>query len=74
MSRHANKAVGSASNEPLHVWTTLKSLLPWLWAYKARMLMAFGCLILAKLASVWVPIIFKNMIDALTPTENVALV
>lgn len=74
MSRHANKAAGSASNEPLHVWTTLKSLLPWLWAYKARMLTAFGCLILAKLASVWVPIIFKDMIDALTPTENVALV
>ena len=74
MSRHANKAVGPVSNEPLHVWTTLKSLLPWLWAYKARMLMAFGCLILAKLASVWVPIIFKDMIDALTPTENVALV
>ena len=74
MSRHGNKAVGSASNEPLHVWATLKSLLPWLWAYKARMLTAFGCLILAKLASVWVPIIFKNMIDALTPTQNVALV
>ena len=74
MSRHANKAVGPVSNEPLHVWTTLKSLLPWLWAYKARMLMAFGCLILAKLASVWVPIIFKDMIDALTPSENVALV
>lgn len=74
MSRHGNKAVGPASNEPLHVWATLKSLLPWLWAYKARMLTAFGCLILAKLASVWVPIIFKNMIDALTPTQNVALV
>ncbi len=74
MARHGNKAVGSASNEPLHVWATLKSLLPWLWAYKTRMLTAFGCLILAKLASVWVPIIFKNMIDALTPTQNVALV
>ncbi len=74
MSRHANKPVGPASSEPLHVWTTLKSLLPWLWAYKARMLTAFGCLILAKLASVWVPIIFKDMIDALTPSENVAFV
>ena len=74
MSRHANKPVGPANNEPLHVWTTLKSLLPWLWAYKARMLTAFGCLILAKLASVWVPIIFKDMIDALSVTENVALV
>ena len=74
MSRHANKPVGPANNEPLHVWTTLKSLLPWLWAYKTRMLTAFGCLILAKLASVWVPIIFKDMIDALTPAENVTLI
>ena len=74
MSRHANKPIGPANNEPLHVWTTLKSLLPWLWAYKARMLTAFGCLILAKLASVWVPIIFKDMIDALTPAENVTLI
>ena len=74
MARHGNKAIGPASHEPLHVWATLKSLLPWLWAYKTRMLTAFGCLILAKLASVWVPIIFKNMIDALTPTQNVALV
>ncbi len=73
MSRHANKPIGPANNEPLHVWTTLKSLLPWLWAYKARMLTAFGCLILAKLASVWVPIIFKDMIDALSPTQNIAL-
>ena len=73
MSRHGNKPVGPASNEPLHVWATLKSLLPWLWAYKARILAAFGCLILAKLASVWVPIIFKEMIDALTPGENVTL-
>ena len=74
MSRHGNKAVGPASNEPLHVWTTLKALLPWLWAYKGRMLAAFAALILAKMASVYVPIIFKNMIDALTPTENVTLV
>ncbi len=74
MSRHGNKSVGPASNKPLHVWATLKSLLPWLWAYKTRMLTAFGCLILAKLASVWVPIVFKDMIDALTPGENVTLV
>ena len=74
MSRHGNKSYSPPSNQPLHVWATLKSLLPWLLAYKARMLAAFGALLLAKLASVYVPIIFKNMIDALTPTENVALV
>ena len=74
MSRHGNKPVSPASNEPLHVWTTLKSLLPWLWAYRVRMLAAFGCLILAKLASVYVPIVFKNMIDALTGSYDAVLV
>ena len=74
MSRHENKPVGPANNEPLHVWTTLKSLLPWLWAYRGRMIAAFGCLLLAKLASVYVPIVFKNMIDALTGTYDVVLV
>lgn len=74
MSRHRNQAPRPTNNEPLHVWTTLKSLLPWLWAYRGRMLAAFGCLLLAKLASVWVPIIFKNMIDALSPGQDTLLV
>jgi len=74
MSRHRNKPVSPANNEPLHVWTTLKSLLPWLWAYRGRMIAAFGCLLLAKLASVYVPIVFKNMIDDLTGTYDAELV
>ena len=74
MSRHRNKPVSPANNEPLHVWTTLKSLLPWLWAYRGRMIAAFGCLLLAKLASVYVPIVFKNMIDDLTGTYDAVLV
>ena len=74
MSRHGNKTYGSASNEPLHVWNTLKSLLPWLWAYKVRMLAAFGALILAKMASVYVPIVFKHMIDKLGAGHETVLV
>ncbi|MGV1016164.1 MAG: ABCB family ABC transporter ATP-binding protein/permease [Fluviibacter phosphoraccumulans] len=74
MSRHRNKPVGPGGNEPLHVWTTLKSLLPWLWAYRGRMIAAFGCLLLAKLASVYVPIVFKNMIDDLGVGQDALLV
>ncbi len=74
MSRHGNKAVGPANNQPLHVWGTLKSLLPWLWAYRGRMIAAFGCLILAKLASVYVPIVFKDMIDDLGGGQHALLV
>ena len=74
MSRHGNKTYGPPSNQPLHVWATLKSLLPWLWAYRGRMMAAFGCLLLAKLASVYVPIVFKHMIDDLGAGQETLLV
>ena len=74
MSRHGNKTYGPPSNQPLHVWATLKSLLPWLWAYRGRMMAAFGCLLLAKLASVYVPIVFKHMIDNLGAGQETLLV
>jgi ABC-type transport system involved in Fe-S cluster assembly fused permease/ATPase subunit len=46
---------------------TLKSLFPYLWAYKWRVLIALTFLIGAKGANVTVPLIFKQLIDALTP-------
>ncbi len=46
---------------------TLRSLFPYLWAYKWRVLIALTCLIGAKAANVTVPLVFKQLIDALTP-------
>lgn len=51
-------------------WQTLKSLIPYLWAYKGRVLFALACLIAAKGANVTVPIVFKGIIDALTITPE----
>ncbi|MFN7834431.1 MAG: ABCB family ABC transporter ATP-binding protein/permease [Burkholderiaceae bacterium] len=48
-------------------WQTLKSLLPYLWAYKGRVTLALLCLVGAKLANVGVPLVLKHIIDALTP-------
>jgi len=45
---------------------TLKTLLPYLWVYKWRVLLALGCLVGAKLANVGVPIVMKRLIDSLT--------
>jgi ABC-type transport system involved in Fe-S cluster assembly fused permease/ATPase subunit len=45
---------------------TLKTLLPYLWVYKWRVLLALGCLVGAKLANVGVPVVMKRLIDALT--------
>lgn len=47
----------------------LNMLFPYLWQYKWRVFFALSCLILAKLANVSVPMVFKEMIDRLTNTE-----
>ncbi len=48
-------------------WKTLRTLLPYLWAYKGRVLFALGCLVAAKLATVSVPILLKDIVDGLAP-------
>ncbi|CAG0945659.1 partial ATM1-type heavy metal exporter, partial [Gammaproteobacteria bacterium] len=47
-------------------WQTIRSLLPYIWAYRGRVLFALACLIAAKLANVGVPLVFKEVIDAFT--------
>jgi len=50
-----------------HDWQTVKTLLPYLLQWRGRILLALACLIVAKLASVGVPLVFKNIIDGFTP-------
>jgi ATP-binding cassette subfamily B protein len=58
---------------------SLKSLLPFLWPkgeaeLKTRVVLASASLVVAKIANVYVPIVFKHMVDALgTPGALVAL-
>jgi ATP-binding cassette, subfamily B, heavy metal transporter len=51
-------------------WATLKTLFPYLWAYKWRMLLALGFLIGAKMANVGVPLLLKQLIDHMTITAS----
>jgi ATP-binding cassette subfamily B protein len=53
-----------------HIWQTLRTLFPYLWRYRLRVLAAMGCLIGAKVANVSVPLIFKEMIDGLSGGEQ----
>lgn len=46
---------------------TLRTLLPYLWAYKGRVVFALACLVAAKLATVGVPILLKHLVDSLSP-------
>ena len=56
-------------------WATIKTLLPYLWAYKGRVAIALICLVTAKMSLVAVPIVLKRLIDSLTPgAANASLV
>ncbi len=48
----------------------LRSLFPYLWRYRGRVILAFGLLILAKVANVSVPLVLKQIIDALDVSQN----
>ncbi|MDQ8022958.1 MAG: ABC transporter ATP-binding protein/permease [Moraxellaceae bacterium] len=71
--RRASPLPAPATGE-LHAWATIKSLLPYLWAWRGRVSLALVCLIAAKVANVSVPIIFKHVIDALSITREQALI
>lgn len=45
--------------------TNLKRMLPFLWSYKGRVLIALASLMLAKVATVSIPLILKDIVDAL---------
>lgn len=47
-------------------WNTIQTLLPYLWAYKWRVLIALVLLIGAKLANVGVPLVLKELVDSLS--------
>ena len=46
-------------------WQTLRSLIPYLMEFKGRVIVAMSLLILAKLANVAVPLVFKQIIDSI---------
>ncbi|MBA2659905.1 MAG: ABC transporter ATP-binding protein/permease [Nitrosospira sp.] len=46
-------------------WRTIRSLLPYLWEFKGRVILALTLLVMAKLATVAVPLVLKEIIDAL---------
>ena len=55
-----------APGQPRKDLQTLRALLPYLLAYPGRVALAVGCLVLAKVAVVGVPILLKHIVDALS--------
>ncbi|MRR50261.1 MAG: ABC transporter ATP-binding protein/permease [Rhodocyclaceae bacterium] len=53
----------------------MRSLLPYLWTWRGRVVFALVFLVGAKVSNVWVPLVFKHIVDALsTPQDKMLLV
>ena len=65
--RHHQTAAPSPNQQSRDGWGTIKTLLPYLWEYRGRVLLALSCLIAAKLANVGVPLVMKELVDTLVP-------
>ncbi len=71
MRRHSASSAEPAANQSTrNDWATLKTLVPYLWAYKWRVLLALTFLVGAKVANVGVPLILKKLIDHMTIGPN----
>jgi len=71
--RHSTALPKPPAGQPLperHVWLTLRTLFPYLWRYRLRVLAALACLVGAKVANVGVPMVFKEMIDGLSGQQQ----
>ena len=57
---------GATSAAPRSDWGTLAKLLPYLWQYRWRVGIALAFMVAAKMANVSVPLLLKELVDALS--------
>ncbi len=69
--RRTSPPPAASTNTRLHIRQTLRTLFPYLWQYRGRILAALACLVLAKIANVGVPLVFKEMIDSFADSQLV---
>ena len=51
-------------------WRNLRRIVPYLWEYRGRVLLALGCLIAAKIAIIGVPLMLKQIVDAFDTAQG----
>ena len=69
MRRHppsSDHAISPAIASERNDWATLKSLFPYLWVYKWRVMLALLFLVAAKVSTVAVPLVLKDLIDSMS--------
>jgi ABC-type transport system involved in Fe-S cluster assembly fused permease/ATPase subunit len=85
MSRRSLRKAGSLGRnlnlpgEPRSTLATVQSLLPYLWprgdhGAHVRVLLAVACLTLAKVATVYIPLVYSHAVDALSPANHPATI
>jgi len=62
----ATSSPATAATPPASDWSTLQRLFPYLWVYKWRVMAALAFMVGAKVANVGVPVLLKNLVDAMT--------
>jgi ABC-type transport system involved in Fe-S cluster assembly fused permease/ATPase subunit len=76
-SRSGNEAPAVAGPERPS-WQTIGSLLPYLWpkgdpGSRVRVALAMGCLLMAKMATVYLPVVYGRIVDTLAPKAGGAV-
>jgi ATP-binding cassette subfamily B protein len=52
----------------------LRRLLPYLWEFRGRVMLALACLVTAKVANIFVPIVMKHIVDGLAPRNAIVAI
>jgi len=63
-----------STSAPRGEWRTIRSLLPYLMEFKGRVAFAMTLLVLAKVANVAVPLVFKEIVDELGKPQTLLVV
>jgi ABC-type multidrug transport system fused ATPase/permease subunit len=64
----------SPESVPRGDWNTIRNLLPYLTEFKGRVALALTMLVLAKLANVAVPLVLKQIVDAMDKPKALLVV
>ncbi|WP_432720612.1 ABC transporter ATP-binding protein/permease [Jeongeupia wiesaeckerbachi] len=63
--------MAAPDSAPRNDWHTLRTLFPYLWRYKNRVVLALSLLIAAKFANVAVPLVLKGIVDSLDGSKGI---
>jgi ATP-binding cassette, subfamily B, heavy metal transporter len=69
-----SSTIQPASNNNRADWQTLRSLFPYLMEFRWRVIVAMSLLVFSKLANVSVPLVLKEIIDAMDKTKSVLVI